>query len=196
MSTSGGKPYHHGDLRSALLVAARELVADPAKLTLRAVAARAGVSPAAPYRHFTDRDSLLAGLAEQGFAELIAAMTMPQDVEPALAWRRAGAAYLRFAAENPELYRLMFDVGALSRTTYPGLADADARLDALLGAALHCCQAAGVFAAHDPADITNAMRCLMHGMTSMVMDGRQPVAVAMDAARRVMDVVDAGLLPR
>src|SRR6516162_6235923 len=70
------KPYHHGNLREALLKAAIRLIAEvgPAAFTLREVARRAGVSHNAPYRHFRDKDDLLAAVAAQGFWELTQAM--------------------------------------------------------------------------------------------------------------------------
>src|SRR5437016_14215729 len=67
-----GDTYHHGDLRGASLRAARELLEENggADLSLRAVARRAGVSPAAPYRHFADRDALVSAIAAEGYREL------------------------------------------------------------------------------------------------------------------------------
>lgn len=194
MSTSAGKPYHHGDLRRALITAARELLREtgPAKLTLRGVAARAEVSPAAPYRHFADRDALLAGVAEQGFHELAEAMT-PKD--PSLAeLHQVGAAYLEFALREPHLYRLM--LGPVDRAAHPGLAAAEGRLAEIFGEALRNAQIAGVVQPQDPEDVMLTLRCVMHGLTSLVVDGRIATEQAADAARRVMSVVDRGLLPR
>lgn len=194
MSTSAGKPYHHGDLRRALITAARELVREtgPAKLTLRGVAARAEVSPAAPYRHFADRDALLAGVAEQGFAELAVAMT---PTEPSLdALHQVGAAYLEFALREPQLYRLMF--GPVDRAAHPGLAAAERELTEIFREALRKAQIAGVVQPQDPEDVMLTMRCVMHGLTSLVVDGQIATEQAADAARRVMSVVDRGLLPR
>src|SRR5919107_731159 len=78
------KTYHHGDLRQALLDAALELLRaeGAAALTLRAVARAAGVSQAAPYRHFADRGALVAAVAEEGFERLGAAMMGAMAADP------------------------------------------------------------------------------------------------------------------
>ena len=102
--------YHHGDLRAALLSRARQAVdaEGEAGLSLRGLAAAVGVSPNAPYRHFPSKEALLAALSAQGFAELTGRFAACSD--QAGEDRLIGylSAYLGFARENPELYRLMF----------------------------------------------------------------------------------------
>ncbi|TCZ66567.1 TetR/AcrR family transcriptional regulator [Roseicella aquatilis] len=104
--------YHHGNLREALLEAARQLVAErgPQGFSLTEAARRAGVSPSAPYRHFKDRHEVLADLARRGFAlfgqRLESAMADAADAAEAL--RRLGPAYLAFAREEPGYYAAMF----------------------------------------------------------------------------------------
>jgi len=102
MSTSHPS-YHHGELRPALLRAAARILEKEGRdaISLRDLARRAGVSHSAPYRHFADRQALLAALAEEGFALLAAAL----QGKP---WREQAMAYLRFALANPERFRLMF----------------------------------------------------------------------------------------
>ncbi|WP_175482740.1 TetR/AcrR family transcriptional regulator [Actinokineospora iranica] len=194
MSTSTAKPYHHGDLRRVLIIAARDLLGETgvAKLTLRGVAARADVSPAAPYRHFADREALLAAVAEQGFADLAAAITPPGDIDPLAALRAIGTSYLEFAVAEPHLYRLMFGAAVPTGPT----PTAEARLKAIFAAALERANLAGVITVRNPGDVMLTMRCLMHGLASMVVDDQVTPSDAADAARRVMDVVDVGLLPR
>ena len=102
--------YHHGDLRAALLAGARQAVeADGDRgLSLRALATAVGVSPNAPYRHFATKESLLAAVSAQGFAELTARFA---SYEGAAGYDRLVGcfeAYLGYARENPGLYRLMF----------------------------------------------------------------------------------------
>ncbi|MFH8934097.1 TetR/AcrR family transcriptional regulator [Streptomyces griseosporeus] len=103
--------YHHGDLRAACLRAARELLEEggSAGLSLRAVARRAGVSPAAPYRHYADRDALVSAVAAEGYRELAgylaAAHPSPTTPEELAA---VAVAYVRFALERPALFRVMF----------------------------------------------------------------------------------------
>src|SRR5271165_3936717 len=106
------RSYHHGDLRNALLDAARGILEEEslAALSLRAVARRAGVSHAAPYRHFPSHEALLAELAIEGFVELKDSLSKacpaggPTDDRIA----KIGAAYMRFVARRPALVRLMF----------------------------------------------------------------------------------------
>lgn len=107
-----GGAYHHGDLRKALLDAAREQVTagDSAELSLRALARTVGVSPAAPYHHFPDRPALFAALATEGFAALDAALAQACAGldDPAAILATSCATYLRFAIAHGGHYRLMF----------------------------------------------------------------------------------------
>src|ERR1700716_351231 len=103
--------YHHGNLRPALVRAAMELLEEggEAALSLRAVARRAGVSPAAPYRHFPDREALVSAVAAQGYRELAErlaaahpAPATPEDLAD------VAVAYVQFALAHPALFRAMF----------------------------------------------------------------------------------------
>jgi AcrR family transcriptional regulator len=106
------KAYHHGELRESLLSAAGALLEQdgPAGLSLRKVGRQLGVTPGAPYRHFEDKDALLAALATEGFRKLRAAILANQEGAPdgQERLRRAGLGYLEFASSHPELFRLMF----------------------------------------------------------------------------------------
>src|SRR5262245_23788463 len=107
----GGK-YHHGDLRRALLDAALEILAEggAAGLTLREVARRAGVTHAAPYRHFEDKAALLAAVAEEGFRAVYAEMLARSErvKDPVERLYQIGAAYVLFAVTHPAHFRVMF----------------------------------------------------------------------------------------
>jgi AcrR family transcriptional regulator len=105
-------PYHHGDLRDALIALALETLEEhgPEALTLRDLAERAGVSGMAPYRHFADKTALLRAVAAHGFAILKEQFKAVDDPDhPAKALEQFGAVYVRFALERPGLFRLMFD---------------------------------------------------------------------------------------
>jgi AcrR family transcriptional regulator len=112
------KTYHHGDLRAALIAAARRIVEreGPEAASLRQVARGAGVSQAAPYHHFADKEALLAAVAEQGFAELTEAMTARARAAASDKARfdATGVGYVCFAADNPGLFRLMFSASAFA----------------------------------------------------------------------------------
>src|ERR1700681_5062026 len=98
------RPYHHGNLREALLQAALRAIADvgPAAFTLREVARRAGVSHNAPYRHFRDKDALLAAVAAQGFRELTRAMREAGERQSKALDKlsQSGLAYVAFAVRR------------------------------------------------------------------------------------------------
>jgi AcrR family transcriptional regulator len=104
------RAYHHGDLRRALVRAASEILEAEGleALTLRGAARRAGVSAMAPYRHFADRNALLAAVAEGGFARLRARLGAAARPDDRGALVELGVAYVRFAAEHPDLFRLMY----------------------------------------------------------------------------------------
>jgi AcrR family transcriptional regulator len=105
--------YHHGNLREVLLEAARRLIAErgPAGFTLSDAAKLAGVSPAAPYRHFKDRQALLREVAMQGFAELGRRLGAASAAGGKDGFLAMGRAYLAFAREEPAYYAAMFNTG-------------------------------------------------------------------------------------
>ena len=135
------KAYHHGELRESLLQAAEALLEQegPAGLSLRKVGRQLGVTPGAPYRHFEDKDALLAALATEGFRKLRAAMLADQEGAPngQERLRRAGVGYLEFASAHPELFRLMF--GWMPTRDVPELCEAgDAAFAAFEGILKDC----------------------------------------------------------
>ena len=108
--------YHHGNLKEALLQAALGLIAEKgaAGFTFADAARMAGVSPAAPYRHFRDRDELLSSIAQRGFEQFEAVLTQAWDdgrPDTVTAFERVGKAYLAFAREEPAFYSAMFESG-------------------------------------------------------------------------------------
>jgi AcrR family transcriptional regulator len=134
------KPYHHGDLGPALRKAARAILEEEglAALSLRSVARRAGVSHAAPYRHYPNREALLADVAAEGVAELreeIVRATPKHGDKPERVVR-VGTAYLHFAARHPGLLRLMFGSEIPNRSEFAGLAEATASIGDEIGRAI------------------------------------------------------------
>ncbi|GAA3355861.1 TetR/AcrR family transcriptional regulator [Streptomyces antimycoticus] len=126
---------HHGDLRNALLRAALDLVAErgPHGFTLAEASRRAGVSVAAPYKHFADRETLLAELATQGYREqrdrFAAALGSSDDPVEQLA--AFASAYVRFAAQEPALFDITFHAG-LDKSRFDELAAAGDEVARLL----------------------------------------------------------------
>ncbi|HEY0107727.1 MAG TPA: TetR/AcrR family transcriptional regulator [Rhizomicrobium sp.] len=133
--------YHHGDLRNALLEAARQILEEKSlsDLSLRAVARRAGVSHAAPYRHFANHEALLVELATEGFVELRAELAGAAQSGGGESDRiaRIGAAYMRFVVRRPELASLMFGAQLPNRDAFPDLGSAADAVASEIGSALH-----------------------------------------------------------
>jgi AcrR family transcriptional regulator len=133
---SGRRGYHHGNLREALIEAALELIGakGPAGFTVAEAARVAGVSPAAPYRHFRDADALLAEVALRGFdrlTQLLAAAWNQGRPEPVRAFEDLGRAYLAFARDEPAFYAAMFD-SRIAMENQPSLQAAADRAFAVL----------------------------------------------------------------
>ncbi|MBA2675232.1 TetR/AcrR family transcriptional regulator [Ramlibacter sp.] len=167
--------YHHGDLALALVQAAQQLIelGGGARLSLREAARVAGVSVAAPYRHFADREALLAAVLAEGFRELAAAtdaarQAAPGPMEGVLA---VGMAYVRFAAGHPQTYRMMFGAEC-DKAAYPELKEAGQQAFGVLVSAVSACKAGGFIGPEaDVAQIVLAGWSLSHGLASLHADG-------------------------
>src|ERR1700761_400765 len=111
IDTAESRPYHHGDLRRALILAAERILEreGPQALSLRAVAREAGVSPAAPYHHFKDKSDLLMAIAGAGFEALGESIKAAVDADSEQKMTTIGCAYGKCARDNPALYRVMYD---------------------------------------------------------------------------------------
>ncbi len=183
--------YHHGNLREALIEAALRLIGEkgPAGFTFAEAARAAGVSPAAPYRHFRDRDELLADVAGRGFEVFGAALREAWDAgrpTPSKAFERVGRAYLKFACEEPSLYAAMFESG-VPATAHPRLKVA---ADAAFAVVTEACEAVlGSFpAGRRPPTLMVALHVWSqtHGIASLFARG--------DAARRPLPMSPEELL--
>ncbi|CAN5561967.1 TetR/AcrR family transcriptional regulator [soil metagenome] len=186
-------PYHHGDLHAALIAAAVTLLTrmGPAELSLRGVAREAGVSAMAPYRHFADKDALLAAVAGDGFRQfetrLRQATAAAPDARAGLIAQ--GVAYVRFAHDQPALFRLMFGPMITKAVALEHLdRDSAPALDALRGAV------ATAYPAAEPArrdDLVLTCWSLVHGLASLIVDGRLHASaeVAEAMAARVLQVL-------
>lgn len=118
----GRRGYHHGNLREALIRGALDLIAEkgPAGFTIADAARLAGVSSAAPYRHFRDRDALMADVALRGFNKLTERLEKAwNDGRPGVmrAYENLGREYLAFAREEPAFYAAMFEGGVSPSST-------------------------------------------------------------------------------
>lgn len=163
------REYHHGDLRKALVEAAVELLREKSinDLSLREVARHAGVSAAAPYRHFPSKEALLAAVAAWGFRRLssgIDATQVPQNVDDMV---QRGWAYLDFAEKWPNVYRTMFGGWIKDMREFPELEEAANDSFHQLVASL---EAAGV-GGENPMRAAIVVWCFAHGFASLKQDG-------------------------
>jgi AcrR family transcriptional regulator len=194
------RAYHHGNLRQALVAAALKEVArsGPEAFSLREVARRAGVSPTAVYRHFADKDALLAAVAaecaERIGAVMQAALAEAPD-DPLERFRASGIAYVQFAVAHPEHFRAM---------AMPGIAECAPDLpqfksDVAERASIQRAQAEGTIAKIPIDALMLAASSLVHGLAQKIVEGKLG---DVDAARgkqlaiEITAVLGAGLAPR
>ncbi|MDQ0463877.1 AcrR family transcriptional regulator [Caulobacter ginsengisoli] len=165
------RPYHHGDLRRALVAEGEALLGEvgAANLALREVARRLGVSHNAPYRHFPTREALLAAIATAGFEALAERTDQAGKRGTGGVMQERGLAYVAFALERPAVFRLMFS-DQVDRTAFPELAAAAqaslARASAAIGAAYG-----------EEGDAVMAAWSFVHGLTVLLLDGQTPEAL-------------------
>lgn len=188
MSTST-KTYHHGDLRAALVAGAVEMLEAGEPYSMRAVARRAGVSPTAPYRHFPDRTALDSAIAVEGFKDLRKALEralaeVPDDAAPACVLGEFGVAYVTFALNRPEVFRLMF--GNECDTASSDRVQAAQELHTLLGDVL-----ARLYPGAASPTLATALWGLAHGLAFLHVDGKFPPEPADDVAQRTRDAIAA-----
>lgn len=169
--------YHHGNLREALVEAARGLIEEkgPLGFTMAEAARAAGVSPAAPYRHFKNRDELIGAVATRGFemfAERLEAATEGGEAAPLAAFSAAGAAYLEFARRNAGYYMAMFESG-IGLAGDPELKRAADRAMAVLRLAAERLSAHLPPARRPPAGmVANHIWAFSHGVVELFARGR------------------------
>ncbi len=174
--------YHHGDLRRALLDAALAIVDESgiAAVTMSAVARRAGVSSGAPYRHFKDSAALMQALWHRAHEEANARMQAAagQADSPLEGFRQSGIAYVRFAVEEPALFRVL----AQGEYAVESEDSANAAFTAGLRGLLTSGDRTAPLDPHEPLLVQLAARCLMHGLAQFFIDG-QLERLGIDAAQ-------------
>jgi AcrR family transcriptional regulator len=201
--------YHHGDLRRALLDAGTDLAREggPDKVVLREATRRVGVSANAAYRHFADRDALLGEVvsrAQARAADVISATmdAVPDDLDPGplarARFRAVGVGYLRFAMDEPGLFRAAFAVPVdLSRAASPDAAGSSGRTPfQLLSDALDAMVDSGVMAAEQRPGAELLAWSAVHGMAMLALDGPLrdlPPGAVDELAPRLVTMVDLGL---
>ena len=187
-ASTSRRPYHHGNLRRALLDEALTTIRTEGVdgLTLRDIGARLGVSRTALYRHFTDKRALLAAVATDGFRmlreQLVAAWEKGGRGDAG--FHAMGVAYVHFAVDNPSHYRVMFggfvdpevkdpQLGTEARGAFQALVDAVAAL-----------QRTGVLFADDTVLMARYTWALVHGIAMLAIDGQLPGPAGVDELMR------------
>lgn len=175
--------YHHGHLRSALIAAARALLDEggPAAVGLRETARRVGVSATATYRHFRDKDSLLAAVATDGFNEF--GQALRASVANGQPFAAMGRAYVEFALGNPGIFRLMFGPLMQDVEKFPDMHSA-------ASAAFGSLQSGVATLRKPPEDDVNASAVaawsLVHGLSHLLLDGVLPKARAAEYIEAIL----------
>ena len=187
------------DFRERLCDAAEKLFADkgPDAVTMRQLAAELGVSPMTPYRYFTDKEDILAAVRTNGFNRFAEAL------ETALAHTQGsakakssavGEAYLNFAFEHPQTYKLMFDLNQPHEQDYPELVAAASRANAMRSAYIKGLVEAGVMEG-DPEEIGRMFWAATHGAVTLELAGKLPKGMARTLNRQLGHALAKGLRP-
>lgn len=185
--------------RERLIAAAEHLFAErgPDGVTMRQLAAELGVSPMTPYRYFKDKDAILAAVRASGFARFASALEAASaaSADGMQRTQDTGRAYVRFALENQDAYRLMFDFAQPNEKDYPDLVEASARSRAMLirhaEGLVNTGQAKG-----DPEMIAHIIWASLHGALVLQMAGKLSKSIDPSALRRqAFDAILRGLKP-
>jgi AcrR family transcriptional regulator len=192
--------YHHGDLKAALVACAMDILRQqgPEALTLRAVARAAGVSMAAPYRHFADRRELVAAVAEEGFRRLQQAMLVAMQGGGRDGLRGVAQAYVAFGHENPAEYHVMFGPETANTGDLPGLRETSRSVLGFVAHGMGMLQQAGLIGPGDPALMAVVTWAQLHGLVMLSLDG-QSTGVAPSIDMQVQEatrIMMFGMAPR
>ena len=175
------KKYHHGDLKNALINAGIAILAEEGAgaLSLRKVARRAGVSHAAPYAHFADKQTLIAAIAADGHRQIYDRLTvvMKNDAGDVLSlFLHAVWAYVQFGLDSPAHYQVTFSGVIQDEHSYPEFVELSQRNLNLLKEIVEQCRSAGILAEEGvDVDVQAAVLWgLIHGMVSLLIQGQMP----------------------
>jgi AcrR family transcriptional regulator len=201
------KPYHHGDLRRALIDAGFQLVEEGGveQLSMREAARRAGVSPGAPFRHFDSREALITAVAieaQRRFrAEIVAALKETPPGDPLARFRSFGLAYLRWAMRNPTHFEIISSGRLFDYDKSDDLLRDNAELIGMIERALKEAFAEGQLRPAELDHVLIAARALVYGFARMNIDGHFPrwgvnAAGAESTAEAIIDLFIDGIVKR
>jgi len=169
--------YHHGDLKNALIQAGMEILGSEGlgSLSLRKVAKQAGVSHAAPYAHFKDKQALIAAISTEGFRQLQSQIKIVFETfakQPDILLYETAWAYFQFATNEPDCFKLMFSSALEKEKEYPYFVAISQESFAHLVKIVEICQESGVLK-HGPADLMAIqLWSHVHGFTSLYIEGQ------------------------
>lgn len=175
MTKKDKQNYHHGNLRDQLMKVAVKHLDETGieQLSLRAIARELEVSQAAPYRHFKDKNSLLAALATDGFKtlkkEMLVAIKQCKNNNDC-ALQLCGIAYINFARQNPKKYQLMFGQGIIDRQQYSELMS---NSKAAFNVLQEVIERGGTFKDQGIEMVANTAWALVHGLSTLIIDRLQ-----------------------
>ena len=171
------KKYHHGDLKNALIEAGAEILSKEgvSGLSLRKVAGRAGVSHAAPYAHFTDKQALIAAISTDGYRKLyekLVFLVKRYEADPLRRFVELAWTYVEFARSDPDHFKVTFSSVLEKEKDYPAFVEMTRKNFELLVGIVEACQVAGVLKP-GPADLLAvSVWSLVHGFASLLIEGQ------------------------
>ena len=169
------KKYHHGDLKNALIEAGIEILAKDGlgALSLREVARQAGVSHTAPYAHYADKQALIAAIATAGYEKLyarLADVVQQCQTSPAQQLVEAGWAYLEFAFEEPDHFKITFSGVVEKEKDYPAFVEISQKSFKLVVEIIEACQQTGILPAGSPDLMAVSVWSMLHGLASLILE--------------------------
>jgi len=169
--------YHHGDLKNALIEAGIEILAEEGihGLSLRKVASRAGVSHAAPYAHFTDKQALIAAISTEGYRQLyerIQAVVRQYAEDPLQQLVESAWAYLDFAIQKSAHFKITFSSAVEKEQDYPELVALTHQSFELVQQIVESCQAAGILSAGPSDVVAVGLWSQVHGLAALMLNGQ------------------------
>ena len=176
------KTYHHGDLKNALIKAGVEILAKDgvSGLSLRKVAMKAGVSHAAPYAHFADKQALIAAISTEGFRQLyerVSGVAEEHQNQPEKQLVEAAWAYVQFAMDDPDRFKVMFSGVLEKEKEYPDFVTESQRNFQLVKMIVEANQASGRLRSGDSALVALSVWGIIHGFILLLLEGQISHAV-------------------
>ncbi|MBK7320148.1 TetR/AcrR family transcriptional regulator [Candidatus Villigracilis affinis] len=176
------KTYHHGDLKNALIKAGVEILAKDgvSGLSLRKVAMKAGVSHAAPYAHFADKQALIAAISTEGFRQLyerVSGVAEEYQNQPEKQLVEAAWAYVQFAMDDPDRFKVMFSGVLEKEKEYPDFVTESQRNFQLVKMIVEANQASGRLRSGDSALVALSAWGIIHGFILLLLEGQISHAV-------------------